>query len=685
MSWNLTDKQFELTEPQELRSWYNYLSNPDYGIKISHLGDAYSTTIKEPRTVVTNYDFFTPNKGRFIYIKDNNTIWSPSFYPAEVDLDSYRCIHAPGFTSFESTKNDISVIHTVFLPQAGTFEIGMIKVINNSNKKKSLSVTPEVEFLLYDTFNVDPVYYSWFTNSSYQKHTNSLIFKKLQGGADTITGFFTSIDTPTYYDASFFAFKGNGSQRKPETVFNGKLKNSTSGGDPYIGAFQFDMDLKPGESRELTVFLGTNEKNIELIKKKFPTIISVKEEFTKIKMNWAKKIHKNEFDNLENGNFKNYIKTFFPYQIYQQSEGLVRIPFKGYRDVAQDAMSLSYFNPSGAREILLTMCTKQFDNGRCLRQWNTGGGFNDERDFRDLAFWLPIAVERYISNTGDNSILNKEVIFLQSKEKATVYEHCIKGIDYCLKIGNHGLIEMGVGDWNDALSGLGLKGGSVWLNQFAYYALDKLEKLDRLTSQSHNFNISDLQDKLYNGVMSYWTGEWFGRGITEDGEKIGMDDRIFLLPQAWFTISGMDKRDPGKAKLAMDNMIKKLSTPNGLMICDPGWDKPDSSVGNLSALAPGLAENFAVYNHASLYGVYALLKAERNSEGMEYLKRALPMYKDYKQTRSEPFVLVNYYNGGYYKDKAGNGGIPWLTGTVCWLALSLFDYIIPKELTIKGE
>ena len=162
-----------------------------------------------------------------------------------------------------------------------------------------------------------------------------------------------------------------------------------------------------------------------------------------------------------------------------------------------------------------------------------------------------------------------------------------------------------------------------------------------------------------------------------------MDERIFLLPQAWFTISGMAKRDPEKAKIALDNMVSRLSTPNGLMICDPGFDKPEESVGNLSALAPGLAENFAVYNHASLYGVYALLQAGRDNEGMEYLKRALPMYKDYTKTRSEPFVLVNYYNGGYYKEKEGNGRIPWLTGTVCWLALSLFDFIIPRGLTIK--
>ncbi|QEN03634.1 hypothetical protein EW093_02605 [Thiospirochaeta perfilievii] len=683
MSWKLTDKHFILTNPQELRSWYNYISNSDYGIKISHLGDAYSTTIKEPRTVVTNYDFFTPNKGRFVYIKDSDTIWSPSFYPVEESLDSYKCLHAPGYTQFDSIKNDVRVCHSIFLPQKGTFEIGLINIKNHSNRVKKISVTPEVEFLLYDSFGVDPVYYSWYTNSSYEKDTNSLIFKKLQGGADTVTGFFTSTLSPSFYDASFFAFKGNGSQRKPESVINGQLKNSTSGGDPYIGAFQFDLELKPGEEREFAIFLGVDKNNIQLIKKDFPTTDEVKKEFTIVKEDWLKKINKAEIEQLDDSIFKNYLKTFFPYQIYQQSEGLVRIPFRGYRDVAQDAMSLSYYNPKGAKDIILTMCTKQFDNGRCLRQWNTGGGFNDERDFRDLAFWLPIAVERYIQNTGDKGILDIKMKYFQSETEESVYSHCIKGINYSLQIGDHGLVKMGVGDWNDALSGLGLEGGSVWLNQFAYYALEKLEILDNLTVENHNLNINSLKDTLYKGVMEYWTGEWFGRGISDKGVKLGLEDRIFLLPQAWFTISGMGKRDPEKASIALDNMVKKLSTPNGLMICDPGWDEPDETVGNLSALAPGLAENFAVYNHASLYGVYALLMANKNSEGMDFLKRALPMYKDYTQTRSEPFVLVNYYNGGYYKDKEGNGGIPWLTGTVCWLALGLFDFIIPKKLKIE--
>lgn len=683
MSWNLTENKFELTNPQEYRSWYNYLSNPDYGVKISHLGDGYSTTLKEPRTVVTNYDFFTPNKGRFIYVKDNDTIWNPSFYPTETDLDRYKCIHAPGYTKFDSERDGIKVEQTIFLPKKGTYEIMKISLTNNSNIIKNISIIPQVEFLLYDTFSVDPVYYSWYTNSQYDKDTNSIIFNKLQGGSDTISGFFTSLQKPDFYDASFFAFRGNGSQRKPETVSKGKLSNSSSGGDPYIGAFQFENTLNPNETKDIVIFLGTDKQNINIIKEKYKTINDVQNEFKEIIIDWEEKLKNPSINKLEESTFKNYLKTFFPYQIYQQSEGLVRIPFRGFRDVAQDAMSLSYYNPTGSKDIIKTMCQKQFSNGRCLRQWHTGGGFNDERDFRDLGFWLPIAIEKYIEITNDTEILNEKVNYFDTDSPSTIYEHCIKAIEYSLKIGNHNLIEMGVGDWNDALSGLGAKGGSVWLNQFAFYALNKLEILDKYTTESHPFDIKEIQDRLYNGVMLYWTGKWFGRGITDSGIKIGMDDRIFLLPQAWFTISGMSDRDPKKAEIALDNMVNRLSTDNGLMICDPGWDSPDASVGNLSALAPGLAENFAIYNHASMYGVYALFKSKRDHEGLDFLKKALPMYKDYRQTRSEPFVLVNYYNGGYYKEKSGNGGIPWLTGTVCWLALSLFDFVIPRNLTIK--
>src|SRR5690606_31019065 len=162
------------------------------------------------------------------------------------------------------------------------------------------------------------------------------------------------------------------------------------------------------------------------------------------------------------------MQNFMPYQIYQQSLGLVRSTDRGYRDVAQDAMGMSYYDLDAARRLILSLLDKQYASGRGLRQWHTGVGYNDESDFRDLPFWLPLAVDQYLENGGDPGILEEEAGFYQSEEHSSLYEHMIRGLNYAIKFGPHGLLEMGKGDWNDALSGLGPKGESLWLNQIAY-------------------------------------------------------------------------------------------------------------------------------------------------------------------------------------------------------------------------
>jgi cellobiose phosphorylase len=96
-----------------------------------------------------------------------------------------------------------------------------------------------------------------------------------------------------------------------------------------------------------------------------------------------------------------------------------------------------------------------------------------------------------------------------------------------------------------------------------------------------------------------------------------------------------------------------------------------------------MAENCAVYNHASAFGVYALLLRGREEEGMRYLHRLLPFEKDPLKTRAEPYVLVNFYNGGFYPEKAGEGGIPWLTSTVSWVAMILFDLVLPRGIPLE--
>jgi cellobiose phosphorylase len=661
------------------RPWYNFISNADYGLKISHLGDAYSTTLHEPRTAVTHYDFLTPTKGRFLYVKEGDTVWSPSFLPTKAKLDRYSATHAPGYTRWDSQKNGTTVRHTVFVPQEGEYEIWMVEVENQKASPAQVQVFPQAEFLLFPSHAVDPTYYSWYTNSRWDEKRQAILLDKLI--APLKTGFFRSVTKPEGFESSFKLFCGDGDGQDPEAVRTGTLKNSpSSGGDPYIGAFQHNLSLKPGEKARFVYLLGLGEDTLDKASARITGWEAAQRELDLVTSDLKKKLSHPKLQSLPEGVFANWMKTFFPYQVRQQSLGMVRGEYRGFRDVAQDAMGLVPFDPAAARSLVSQMVTKQYSNGRCLRQWNTSGGFNDERDFRDLPFWIALALDYHIQVTGENSIVDDRARWFDSEGESTLWDHAVKGCEYALQLGDHGLVKMGVGDWNDALSGLGVEGGSVWLNQFAFYALAALDRLAQKTGKALPFSVQEWQDRLYEGTMKYWNGTHFSRGITDTGVVVGAQERIFLLPQIWFEISGMARRNPKVSQTAVDTMITRLENETGLLKCFPGFDKPDATVGNLSTLTPGMAENFAVYNHSSAFAIYGLLQMGRDDDALRLLKKLIPIYKEISKTRAEPFVLVNFYNGGFYDYKRGEGGIPWLTGTANWLSRIVFEHLVPKGL-----
>ena len=697
--WVLGEDGFTLYTPQRYRSWYNYICNDDYGLKISHLADGYATTLKEPRIAVSNYDFFSPVKGRYVYVKDSGSVWNPSFMPSCTELDSYALTHESGLTSWKSCKNNLECSFSLFVPPSGTYEIWLVSFTNTSKSSKKFSFYPQMEFLLYNSFSVDPVYYSWYTNTRVDEK-GAIFFERRTGGL--VTGFFAPFEKPVSYECSLTSFFDGSDFRLPGAIQKESLSNTMSAGDPYIAACQYSVELSASETKTFAFFAGIGSDTLDSIRKRYTSVQDVINEKNAVRQNWKQKLSKN-FPSIQNKEFLSYLKTFFGYQIYQQSAGMVRGTFRGFRDVAQDALAFVHYDKEKTASILTDMCTRQYKSGRCLRQWNTEGGSNDERDFRDLSLWTLPALYNYEKVTGDASMYTKKAVYLDSDEAVTLWEHAIQGLLYALQFGSHGLLEMGKGDWNDALSGPGEKGGSVFLNQIAYLALSQAEDI----ALKHGFSIplfnglslSETKEKLYRGCMKYWNGSWFARCVsdkglilgtrknfkTEDGFVSDGTERLFLLSQAWFVISGMSKRSTEDGRIgntALSSMLSHLECSEGLLKMAPGYSEFEESAGNISGLAPGMAENYAIYNHAASFAVYALFKAGRNEEALRIMSKILPFTKDWKKTKAEPYVLVNFYNGGFYEEKKGTGGISWLTGTVNWLSMSLYDFILPQNLDL---
>ena len=146
---------------------------------------------------------------------------------------------------------------------------------------------------------------------------------------------------------------------------------------------------------------------------------------------------------------------------------------------------------------------------------------------------------------------------MPSDERATLFEHCARGLDRSLALGRHGLPLIGGGDWNDGLNrvGAGGQGESIWLGWFLHATIanfvafaDQRGQHDRAASWRHH--ATSLRDAL---EREGWDGDWYRRGYFDDGTPLGSasssECRIDSIAQSWGVISGA--ADPARAARAM--------------------------------------------------------------------------------------------------------------------------------------
>ncbi|MBA2563093.1 MAG: cyclic beta 1-2 glucan synthetase, partial [Chitinophagaceae bacterium] len=381
----------------------------------------------------------------------------------------------------------------------------------------------------------------------------------------------------------------------------------------------------------------------------------------------------------------------------------------GFRDQLQDVLSLVYSKPMLVRDQIVLCASRQFIEGDVQHWWHPPKGRGVRTTCSDDFLWLPFVTSKYIKVTGDESILDESIHFLEgrllnagedsyydlpirSDKRASLYEHCVKAIEHALNFGVHGLPFIGSGDWNDGMDKVGDhgKGESVWLAFFLYDILTKFTKTAVLKNDNAFAEKCKQSAKvLRNNInKNAWDGEWYRRAYFDDGTPLGSKEneecKIDSIAQSWSVLSKAG--EPDRSLMAMQSAGKYLiRNEDGLIqLFTPPFDKSDLNPGYIKGYVPGVRENGGQYTHAAIWLVMAFAALGDRERTWELLKMINPVNRGSDATKIavykvEPYVIA----ADVYAEPSnkGRGGWTWYTGSAGWM----YQLIIESFIGLKRQ
>ncbi len=720
------NREYVIERPDVPVSWKNYLGVKDMCTVISHNAGGYSFYKTAEHHRITRFrqnGVPMDRPGHYVYVRDDESgeYWSISWQPVGKDLDGarYECRHGLSYSKFSADYQGIHAEQLLFIPVQDDVELWDVRIRNAAKRPRRLSIFTYCEFSFHhieiDNQNLQMSLYA--SGSSYD---DGIIEYDFFYEPWTYHYFASNIE-PDSYDCVRDRFLGSyRTETNPIAVERGHCSNSTEFGGNHSGSLHKRLTLDPGEESRLIFMLGVGNRAAgQEMREKYSNLQRVDSAFVGLKSYWKKKLDVFQCKTPNQG-LNSMINTWTLFQaetcvVWSRFASFVEVGGRtglGYRDTSQDVMAVPHTNPEKCRERIVELLQGQVSKGYGLHLFDPNVFKPKENKLpsvklptvvptpspadiihgmedvcSDDALWIVGSICEYVKETGDVGFFDHVVPFAD-KGEATVYEHLKRSLGFSAEqVGPNGICLGLRADWNDCLN---LGGGqSAMVSFMHYWALKEFIAAAQFLGRTDDVKMyTAMAEKVREACeRELWDGEWYIRGVTRSGIKIGSKDKdegkIFLESNSWAVMSGV--ASPERGCSAMDAVHRYLSSRYGLHLVWPTYTKPNDDIGYITRVYRGIKENGSIFSHPNPWAMIAECKLGRGNLAMKLYDALLPYNQNgmIEIREAEPYSYCQFIMG---KDHTAYGRArhPWLTGSAGWAYTAATHWILGIRPSFEG-
>lgn len=367
--------------------WTNYIGVEEMCAVMNHTAGGYMFYKTPQYHRITR---FRPNgvpmdrPGHYVYLRDaaDGDYWSISWQPVGKPLDQakYTCRHGMSYSVYECDYKGIKASQKLLIPLGDTVELWDVKLKNESSVDRELDIFAYCEFSFHhidmDNQNFQMSLYAAGSSCEDGIIEHDLFYEEF--GCQ----YFTASLAPDGFDCLRDKFLGNyRTETNPAAVEMGRCSGSYEKGGNHCGALQKRIVLKAGEETRVVFMLGEGRRSDAYpIREKYSDMKNVDAAAAALRAYWEEKFSRLQV-RTPSADMNTMLNTWNLYQaevniMFSRFASFIEVGGRtglGYRDTAQDAMTVPHSNPEKCRQRIVQLLNGLVSKGYGLHLFDRRG------------------------------------------------------------------------------------------------------------------------------------------------------------------------------------------------------------------------------------------------------------------------------------------------------------------------